>query len=178
MSENITVNMENLSDNEREQLLGLIEKSNKKKEMCRLGQPLLKEPKEGTEYWYITIHPLSDNLMDQEAIWRGNTVDKHHLFMFNVFCTKEDCEFAIEKLKVERELKLYADEYNDTESEDWNGDNRYYYMEANINNKGIFIKSASCLKPTNQIYFTSRYEATNAIQTIGEERIKKYYLEI
>ena len=58
MSENITIDLEGLSKEEREQLLRLVEKAKKPKKIWK--------PKCGEKYWYITLVGVS------EETWNGS----------------------------------------------------------------------------------------------------------
>lgn len=97
----------------------------------------------------------------------------------NCFQTEEQAQFVVEKLKVIHELKTFAVENNEEEI-DWNDVNQTkYYLGMFQSDKIIAVFSTYkwCYTPFN-IYFTSEEIAEKAIETIGEDRIKKYYFGV
>lgn len=88
----------------------------------------------------------------------------------------------VEKLKVIHELEKFAFENNEKEI-DWNNEEqRKYYLVAKHSIDGtIYVDSFYTISikviPFN-IYFTSEEIAEKAIETIGEDRIKKYYFGV
>lgn len=97
----------------------------------------------------------------------------------NCFKTEEEAEHRLEKIKVIHELKKFAYENNEREI-DWNNFSQnkfcliYDYEDEEI---CIDYYSYSKNNPFN-IYFTSNKIAIEAIKTIGEDRIKKYYFDV
>ena len=86
-----------------------------------------------------------------------------------VFRTREEAEFYKEKLLVTAELQRFADEQNEED-----GENYYLCYVYGTN-------TLSCLNLTNvygTITFSSYKIGKQAIETIGAERIKKYYLGV
>ena len=104
---NITVNMENLSQDERELLLGLNEKANNKE--SKVWKP-------GLEEGYYCINKLG---RVQYYISDDDKADEILYEIGNCFKTKEEAEFALERQKVIIELKRFALENNECEL-DWN----------------------------------------------------------
>lgn len=162
---NITVNMENLKPEEREQLLKLIEKANKKD-----AEPKVWKPKDGDKYYFIDSSKISS------YDWTSHDVDKKLYAIGNCFRTEEKAKFAIEKLKVIVELKRFAQEHNKYKI-DWNSDQDKYSIYFDTKEKTIDIDYNIRCK-ANDIYFTSREIARAAIEAIGEVRLKKYYFEV
>lgn len=80
----------------------------------------------------------------------------------------------VEKLKVIRELKKFAYENNEEEI-DWNVSQKKYML---IYDKGICVCWTVLKQIPFNIYFTSMDIAWEAVKTIGEERIKKYYFDV
>lgn len=131
------------------------------------------EPKNKDLYWYISndgeIHSWNFNK-------KFNTSS---LNFGNCFQTKKQAKFMVEKLKVIHELEKFAFENNEKEI-DWNDVNQTkYYLGMFQSDKIIAVFSTYkwCYTPFN-IYFTSEEIAEKAIETIGEERIKKYYFGV
>lgn len=61
-------------------------------------------PKAGGKYYFIANYgePSSDT-------WTIFSIDRERLAIGNVFATKEDAEFEVERLKVIHELRMYAE---------------------------------------------------------------------
>lgn len=158
--DNITVNMENLTEEEREQLLKLVEKGNKVKSKVW-------KPENGERYW----------TMDNEYWdWRNDKFDNFQYSIGNCFKIADNAKFSLEKRKVEVELKRFAEEHNEKEV-DWNFVRYYIHYNCRENEIFIFNNYVNWDK-SSEIYFTSKEIAKQAIEAIGEERIKKYYFEI
>ena len=115
--ESINVNLDNLTQSEREQLMKLVEKGNKNK--SKVWKPAM-----GEEYYVISTSSGFENFT-----WNGDQTDLFCYYMGNCYPTEEDAKFAIEKQKVLVELQRYADEHDD--KIDWDNDcqNKYciYY---------------------------------------------------
>ena len=105
--------------------------------------------------------------------------DKILMAIGNCFQTEEQAAFMAEKLKVIHELEKFAYENNEKEI-DWNDTNQEkFYLVMNYKNKYIdVIYTYVWIYSPSNIYFTSRKIAKEAIETIGEERIKKYYFGV
>lgn len=165
MENNITVNMENLSEKEREQLMKLIQKSNGSK-----GK--MWKPEDNEKYFYVSGRGVINICR-----WINDTTDNGCYEIGNCFKTKEEAEFALEKAKVEAELRRFAEENNEYEI-DWEDDDQEkWFIYYNCDTKKIDIIYNTVLK-THCIYFSSKKIAKQAIDYIGEERLKKYYLGI
>ena len=122
-------------------------------------------PQFGDDYWYVD----SDTEVMDTASYDGE-YDQGRLSIGNIFKTKEQAEFAVEKLKVEAELRKFSRPFElgeinqyiflDTDSDRIDVENRYYF-------------------PTQgTIYFESKEKVQQAIESVGIERIKKYIFEV
>ena len=165
---NLTVNMENLTEEERKQFLALVKKATGKESKAW-------KPKDNKTYYYMA----SDG-DTSDAYWNNNSkIDNDRYAIGNCFPTKEKAKFAVERLKVIAELKRFAQENNEKEIDwrDYRQCKYFIYCEFHDNAEYIDI---GCVKEckNNDIYFTSEEIAQQAIYTIGEDRIKKYYLEV
>lgn len=159
---NITVNMENLSQEERSTLLSLIEKANKPKNKVW-------KPEKDEIYYYLYSYGKIE-----EDTWDNINEDRIRYAIGNCFKTKEEAEFALERQKVIMELKRFALEHNEKEI-DWSDGKPKWLIYSNRNHVGF--KYVNLLKENN-IYFTSEKITQAAIKEIGEERLKKYYFEV
>ena len=61
-------------------------------------------PQDGDKYWYM---------IDEGAVfctfYDNRYIDRYHQEIGNIFRTEEEAKFAVEKLKVEAELRKYSD---------------------------------------------------------------------
>lgn len=132
------------------------------------------EPKKGDKYYYINDAGFIFNYDCREDI-----SDKAHLNIGNCFKTEEEAKHMVEKLKVIHELQKFAYENNEKEI-DWNDAKQYkYYLVYDTEDEELYVDYAVyCKREPLNIYFTSLDIAKEAIKTIGENRIKKYYFDI
>lgn len=158
----LQINMNNLTDEERNTLLSLVKKSN--------------EPK--SKVWKPDVEEEFYTLFGDGSIYKLtwlNIADRVKRYEIgNCFKTEEEAKFALERLKIITELKRFAIEYNEGEI-NWNDNKQYKYILC-------FDHDENCVKWVQyqhaHIYFTSREIAEQAIKEIGEERLKKYYFEV
>ena len=118
---------------------------------------------------------LTESGTIMKGIWRDDSGDHNRIRLGNVFLTKEDAEFTVERLKVIAELKKYAKEFSD---EEWLNQSivKHYIIfdyEDHVINIGYV-----CFTKVSDIYFESEEKAQEAIEAVGEDRVKKYYLEV
>ena len=132
------------------------------------------EPELDEKYYII----CSDGSIDYNN-YDFDNADKNFIAIGNCFQTKDQAEFMAEKLKVIHELEKFAYENNEKEI-DWNNeDQEKYIITFNhiTQDCGIILWRVSRSNPFN-VYFTSEELAKKAIETIGEDRIKKYYFGV
>ena len=121
-------------------------------------------PQIGDKYWKIS--GWSDVY---SFTWENDELDKQILAIGNIFKTEEEAEFAIERLKVIAELKKFSREFiRDT----YNYDIRF--------DSSMETTSIGCWKNIKyaDLIFESKEKAKEAIEFVGEERVKKYYLGV
>ena len=117
-------------------------------------------PQVEDDYWYVDC--------DAEvmlAVWYGDDYDKGRVSIENVFKTKEQADFAVEKLKVEAELRKLSRPFI------WGEENWYLDMARG---KNITISYDHYIIHQGTVYFESKDRVKEAIEVVGEERIKKY----
>lgn len=165
MSEHITINLEGLSKEEREQLLRLVEKTKRPKKIWK--------PEYGDWYWYISSDGQVDN-----CEWVNDHIDLGRYAMGNCFRTEEEAEFAREKQKIKTELQRYADEHNDLDKEKWDGINLHYTIRYDVGDEALTRSSSYVVQNINDIYFTSEDIVKNAVDYIGAKRIMKYLFDV
>lgn len=172
MENTITINMENLSEEERNQLISLAKKSN---------QPQRKRwrAKAGGIHYYIEASGDVSSDVDQHTL-----LDDAFFDIGNYFKTPDDADFEKEKRLVCQELYDYALEHNE-EDIDWENFCQDKYCICFIHHNDspnyqdiLYIDEMQRVEYPNTVYFTSREIAQNAINTIGEYRVKKYLFGI
>ena len=155
--EEIKINMENLSQEEREQLLKLVEKGQK---------PVEREwPQEGEEYF---VSDSDGTGLIEPYTWRDDKFDHYHWQIGDCFRTKEEAEWYREHLKVCAELRRMADgKVKDG-----------VRVELNYNIEGGVSALRYCKFQACPYIFATRESAKKAIDTIGAERLKKYWFRV
>ena len=166
--EEIKLNMENLTKEEREQLLKLVEKANKK-------ESKVYKPQDGDEYFFI-----DDQGKFLYSFWNCSYshihVDTDRYSMGNCFKTKEEAEFALERHKVIVELERFAKDPNLPVNV-----YLYCYEISNCEKNGMLknaVAAGRYYSALGTVAFSDVPTANNAIKTIGEDRLKKYYFGI
>lgn len=159
--EEIKVNLDNLTNKERETLLKLVKKGNKSNKRWRGKR----------EDIYYSISGCGDIIKYIEC---GCDHSEQSYKLGNYFKTKEEATFARNKQCIYQKLKDYALEHN-TEEIVWNSYNQskwcIVYDDCRKELKCFWVISTQDI---NQIYFTSEKIARDAIKVIGEDKIKKY----
>lgn len=110
-----------------------------------------------------------------------DNADKRFMAIGNCFQTKEQAEFMAEKLKVIHELEKFAYENNGEEIMSYFKTllKAKYFLRIEIrSNKLEVVSSPNYEYLPFHIYFDSEELAKKAIETIGEDRIKKYYFGV
>jgi len=120
-----------------------------------------KFPQLGDEYWYITDGGDVDSFG-----WEFVEFDLSAQAMGNVYKTEQQAQFAAEKLKVEAELRKYSRPFKEDENN--------FFIQTNSSHNNIVIDADDYSQIQGVIYFESQEKAQQAIQSVGEERVKKY----
>ena len=156
----LKVNFENLTAEERAELLKLVEKANKPK--SKVWKPEREEE-------YYDIHDTGIG----GYVWYDSHFDNNNYAIGNCFKTREEAQNAVERLKIRAELQRFADEHN--EPIDWkNRNTAKWYIRFNYDDEIVECSRVRAVRDTFQIYFTSEEVAEAAVQSVGEDRIKKY----
>lgn len=137
------------------------------------------KPSAGELYYYIN----SKGEIEFSYYNNRSTKDKRRICNIgNYFKTDDEAEHMVEKLKVIKELQDFAIENRDEEIS-WEEDDEYnrykysIYFDYRLESIRINWTTVAHDSPFN-LYFTSLEIAKEAIKTIGEDRIKKYYFDI
>lgn len=136
----------------------------KKKETKNHWKPITSE-----KYFFT----YSDGDVDS-VIWTENKADKGRYGLRNVFRTKEDAEFEVERRKIITELQNYADDHNGEISNLSDA----FWIEFDENDMSITVETDSYLPPVGAVLFSDADTAYDAIEAIGEDRIIKYMFGI
>ena len=150
----------------------IIEEQEKQiKEFLNIKENKRWKPKNGDFYYCVLTHN-----MIEKYIYYGNSLDLIFLSNGNCFKTKEEAEFRLEQIKVYNELKNFADDNNDEIN--WNNKSQEKFNISYDNTTKKILTGFVCwCKYVGEIYFSSRELAEQAIEKVGEDRIKKYLFE-
>ena len=118
-------------------------------------------PQQNDKYWYI-----EDDTDIMPKVWWNNAYEQSRLSIGNVYKTKEQAEFTVEKLKVEAELRKFSRPFEE--------DKHNYFMVLDTCDRSIDIWGMLYSNLQGTIYFESEEKVQQAIYSVGEERIKKY----
>lgn len=165
----ITLNMENLSEAERKQLLSLVEKANKPKRFC------LNNIISGESYFFID----TDGEVWESRFSSSTSIATNRFVIGNDFPTREVAEFEVERCKVFHEIKEFIAE-NDDEEINWKDTKEGKWSLSYSYRFGRVLAGVVSMIATAQreLYASSREVIEKMIEAIGEERIKKYYFGI
>ena len=118
-------------------------------------------PQDGDNYWYI--NPLGVVLREE---WLGFVSERYMIEIGNVFKTEQDAHFAVEKLKVEAELRKFSRPFADGE------ENNHIKYSPSFDE--LSVLTSFSYQEQGVFYFESEEKAKQAIEAVGEECIKKY----
>lgn len=127
------------------------------------------EPKEGDTIFYIT---------ETGRVISGTFLsllpsDNDKVLFNNAFQTEEEAEHMVEKIKIINKLRELSNiNFNET-------DDRRYMIVYDNDDGEIISDFCYSLNPIPfNVFFKTREDCENAISTIGEENLKKYYFDI
>ena len=128
-----------------------------------------KFPQMGDNYYFI-----GNNGDVKRGGWTNSeehSTDNNRLTIGNIFKSIEEAEFELEKRKVEVELQRIADEnpvdWDDDGTPKWRID--FEHTDDELECLGNYTSQKQ-----GTIYFNTNREAKQAIEKVGENRIKKY----
>lgn len=174
MSTTQTIDISKLSEAQQNLFKSLFEqfceRSEPKEE--KKSKPKVWKPEYGDWYWYISSDGQVDN-----CEWVNGPIDYGRYSMGNCFRTKEEARIAREKQKIKTELQRFADEHNDSDQEEWDGENEHYRIGYDIDVDDFIITSGWNIM-RDDIYFTSKEIAEDAANKVGAKRIMKYLFDV
>lgn len=101
-------------------------------------------------------------------------MDRRAIELGNCFKTKEKALHMVKKIKIINKLRDLSNiNFNDT------SDEAHYTIAYDVETNEITFNVSYCFKnlPFN-IYFATKEDCKKAVETIGEENLKKYYFDI
>lgn len=109
-----------------------------------------------------------------EIHWDGMAIEKSCRNLGNCFLTKEEAEFECERRKIEVKMIKLGGRRKFKKGED----NYFIYCDFSFHYEIHFYKETDDSFGKGVIYFDSIKDGRNAIDSIGEDRIKKYYFGV
>ncbi len=138
------------------------------KELAKAEKEKNEFPQNGDKFYYI-----DSILAVGEDVFASGTLDYTFQKAGNCFKTKEEAEFLVEKIKVINELKEYSRPFI------YGKENYYLVWQYDVYGEKSFVRALwTSYEKTNNIFFACKKKAEEAINAVGEDRIKKYYLGI
>lgn len=126
------------------------------------------KPEFGEKYYYMT----TSGTVGQDTF--NTSFDKYRLSFRNVFKTAEEARKMVEKIKIINKLRELSNiNFNDT------SDEAHYAIAYDVEANEITFNVSYYYKdlPFN-IYFATEEDCKKAVETIGEDNLKKYYFDI
>lgn len=124
------------------------------------------KPTIGEKYWFIL--GASSNVSFN--LWDYTKTHEKRLSIGNVFKTEEEARFEIERLKVINELKQFSCEFKA------GSDNYYIYLDCENDDLSYAYRITRFQQ--GEIFFESVYMLKEAIEKVGEQRLKKYLFNV
>lgn len=120
-------------------------------------------PSDGDTYWYISTYTRIG-----KGVWDIMREDSGRLAVGNVFKTKEDVEFELERLRVLSLIKPFTCKFRKTD------DSPLYVITTTVDG-GVTVCSYDyiCLADST-VYFDSKEQALKAVEKVGADDIRKY----
>lgn len=126
------------------------------------------KPKEGDTYFYISGrgNVISDNFMPCLPS------DNDKVLFNNAFQTAEEAEYMVEKIKIINKLRELSNiKFSENK-------NKYFIYYNFRENRVLCGETNLCKLSPFEACFKTAEECQEAIKTIGEDNLKKYYFDI
>lgn len=124
-------------------------------------------PEVNTEYWFIdegrvlktsfTEHPI-DYLRFDNGI---------------AFLTRGAAEFECDRRKIVTRMKLYTE----SQAAKWDGEREHWLIQYDFSENRITYGTLYAVK-CGELYFATKSQAQRAVEAVGEDNVKKYYLGV
>lgn len=105
--------------------------------------------------------------------YENDNFDVNRMKIGNFFRTKGQAEFAVERLKVLAEMRVFAEPFNTK----FNNVKVHYYIYYDNVNKKLEIDNVRSIH-CGELYFESYEIAKECIDIVGADRIKKFYIGV
>lgn len=119
-------------------------------------------------YWFVQNTGIPNCTYEY-----NRDIDNFRYDTHNYFKSEEEARRYAKVLETERQLRRFTNEHNGEIG--WSNNNSAKrYLSYNYSTQSICTRSVWTLKEPRVIYFSSKEIAQQAIDTIGEEKIKEY----
>lgn len=141
-----------------------------------LLEPYIEKPKSvldlqnGDTYYAIDY----GNMNVFSLVFNNDEYDLNCMALGNCFLTKEEAEYELERVKIENEMLRLGGRREFKKGED----NYYIFCDFSSQYDVRIYKEKDGSYGKGMIYFDSIKDCRNAIDSIGEDRIKKYYFGV
>lgn len=126
------------------------------------------KPNVGDKYYYISNTGSNLYYMYDEDV-----TNKAIISIGNCFKTKEEAQHMLQKIQIITQLrKLSNIKFNENQKSKWC---IFYDFDKN---ELTCIYNRYCKHSPFEVYFASKEDCQKAIETIGEENLKKYYFDV
>lgn len=99
--------------------------------------------------------------------WDGVEFDLHHFDIGNMLKRDDDATFALKRQKVLAEMREWAGK--------WSDPYRIINIDGRVEPETVYV--GRCIS-YGEIRFATEADAKNCINSVGEDRLKKYYFGI
>lgn len=160
--ETININLENLTKEERDRLLSLVEKSNKKK---------IFKPKKGETFYCVT-----ETGWITSKVYNGYEDHQDMINNGNCYKTLDAVENAAVREPLVRQMERFAYQCGSTKELMFTKCDKYCIGYDYTSKKLTILHHLN--EVGNNIYFTKAKYVQECIEEFGENNIKKYYLRV
>lgn len=126
------------------------------------------QPKQSEIYYSI----LANGSIDYTTYDSNNRIDKQRLSSGNCFKTREEAQYMLEKIKIINKLRELS---NIKCSEN---KNKYFIYYNFRENRVLCGETNLCKLSPFEACFKTAEDCKKAIETIGEDNLKKYYFDV
>lgn len=158
----IKLNLENLTEEERETLMALVKKGNEAK-------PVRYKPKKYVGYWFINTGGEANQTM-----WYDTDFDNRVFALNNCFPTEEEAEAAAKKKRVLAKVEIFAKEHNNGEINWKNARQSKYAITYDYHSSKLLVLNVRYALDVGSVFFTSKEVAQACIDEMGDEIISAF----
>lgn len=135
-----------------------------------LLEPYIEKPK---SVWYLQVRDTYyvidyDAMNVRSVMFFNDTDDLNCRYLGNCFLTKEEAESELERVKIEAEMLRLGGRRN------INICNDNYYIMYDHKTRNLAYFNRNWMHSQGSIFFDTYVDVDKAVETIGEDRIKKY----